>query len=211
MEPGEQFGRWSIVTGTLIKQGRLNYVVCRCRCGTLQRVSVQHLRSGASKSCGCLRREVTARTKRKHGWAKTRLHTIWYNMHYRCEVPDSASYKRYGGRGISVCTEWSDFLVFKDWALAHGYTTDLTIERRDNDGNYCPENCCWATQSENLRNTSQAIRLTAWEETKPLVAWVEDPRCSVPYEVLRQRVKSLGWEHERAISTPLLTKGGKSR
>lgn len=131
-------------------------------------------------------------------------------MIHRCEDPKVRSYKYYGAEGIRVCKAWHSFATFRTWALSHGYAPGLTIERVDNDGDYTPKNCTWVTQSHQRRNTSRAIFLTAWGESKHMAEWVEDPRCQVTYAVLKERIK-LGWKPERAISTPLLTKGGKPR
>lgn len=90
-----------------------------------------------------------------HGKAHTRIHTIWRNMKYRCENPHHTTFHNYGGRGISVCPEWqNNFQAFYDWAMANGYSDELTLDRIDTNGNYCPQNCRWATkktQSENRR------------------------------------------------------------
>ena len=92
--------------------------------------------------------------------SKTRLYRIWQLMKRRCNYPACKSYKDYGGRGISVCVEWNDFRNFKQWAMEHGYSDSLTIERIDVNGNYCPENCTWVTiqqQGRNRRNTAWVI------------------------------------------------------
>ena len=93
----------------------------------------------------------------KHGMRHTRLYNIWRSMNQRCNNPNTINFKRYGGRGITVCDEWKDdFQAFYDWAMANGYSDELTIDRLDPNGNYEPSNCRWATweqQANNKRNS----------------------------------------------------------
>lgn len=86
-----------------------------------------------------------------------RLYEIWRKMHYRCESEAHPSYHRYGGRGIKVCDEWSSLIVFGKWALENGYAPDLTLDRIDNDGDYTPSNCRWATPSEQMNNQHRGV------------------------------------------------------
>jgi len=91
----------------------------------------------------------------KHGMKKTRLYNIWCAMRYRCTCTKGDKYKNYGSRGITVCSEWQKFIPFMEWALEHGYKDGLTIDRRNNDGNYEPSNCRWVTmkvQNNNKRS-----------------------------------------------------------
>lgn len=98
----------------------------------------------------------------KHGMSGTRIYQCWQDMRQRCENPKNAFYGRYGGRGIKVCEEWSEFLPFYEWAMAHGYREDLTIERVNNDGDYCPANCKWATQHEQSLNKTHLPSKTGY-------------------------------------------------
>lgn len=87
----------------------------------------------------------------KHGGKGTKLYAVWCDMRKRCNTPTHHAYKYYGGKGVKVCEEWNDFSVFREWAVSHGYAEGLTIDRKESNGNYCPDNCQWITQSENTR------------------------------------------------------------
>ena len=122
-----------------------------------------------------------------HSDTDTRLFNIWLSMKQRCEDQNSNNYCRYGGRGISVCEEWkTDYLAFKRWAEANGYSDKLTIDRIDVNGNYTPENCRWSTQKEQQRNRRNNIFLTVQCETHCLSEWAE--LTGIPYERLYYRV-----------------------
>lgn len=130
---------------------------CKCECGNVVNVLGQALRSGHTKSCGCLQKDKVAKREYKHGYAGTKIYNVWYSMKARCTKKKKQSYKNYGGRGIDYCEEWEDPENFINWALNNGYEEGLTLERIDVNGNYTPDNCTFVTRAEQNRNTTRNI------------------------------------------------------
>lgn len=151
----QQFGRLTAIRRVGSKQGGALWL-CRCSCGNFTEVTARSLRSGNTRSCGCIHKEQLVRRNRasaKHGYSdKERLYNIWHAMRQRCYDPNRKDYPNYGGRGISVCFEWGDYEAFRSWAMANGYADHLSIDRIDVNGNYCPENCRWVDAKTQARN-----------------------------------------------------------
>lgn len=172
---------------------------------------LDNFKRGHTKSCGCLNIEKIKSSETKiikHGFAKHPLYHIWGAMIRRCYNTNIHNYHRYGGRGIIVCDEWkNDFQKFYNWAIKNGWQKGLTIERKNNDGNYCSDNCIFATRKKQANNRSNNHLIVAFGETKTLVEWSEDSRCKVSRATLSARINSLGWLCEDAISKSLCQKG----
>lgn len=140
--------------------------------------------------------------KTTHGKRHTRIYKTWTDMKSRCLNPNRPKYKRYGGRGITICEEWlNSFEAFYDWAMANGYREDLTIDRIDNDGNYEPSNCRWITLAEQAANKSTNHFITHEGMTFTIAEWAR--RINVRREVLKDRICRYGWSPERALTTPV--------
>lgn len=150
---GWKFGRLTVIEkAEKDKYGHWKWR-CICDCGKETIAYAAGLRNGSVRSCGCLVKETNARIRTTHGKKRTRLYRTWINMKARCYQAKDRCYKDYGERGIEVCPEWQhDFQAFYEWAMANGYTDNLTIDRKDVNGDYCPENCRWITMAEQQKN-----------------------------------------------------------
>lgn len=175
--------------------------ICLCDCGNVKTIPNGDLKKGHYLSCGCMQLELNRQAKIKHGEKYTRLYHIWNTMKQRCNCPTSAKYSSYGARGISVCEEWMEYENFANWAKNNGYSDNLTIERIDVNGNYCPENCKWATVQEQNNNKTNTIRLTYNGETHTLSQWANI--VGISYVTLRRRYCVLGWDERNTLTKPV--------
>ena len=191
---GKRFGRLVVIEecGHQVKPSgqKMDVYKCKCDCANQKIAIGSKLRFRLMKSCSCLKAE-----QRVHG--ACRLAHIWNNMKARCNNPKSTSYKNYGLRGISVCDEWeNNYNKFEQWALNNGYSKELTLDRIDPDGNYCPNNCRWATQKEQQNNRRNTIHITYQNETHTIPEWSIITGISV--STLYDRYYR-GWDEEKIV------------
>lgn len=168
---GKKFWRWEVMSKSDVSDKSGVHWNCRCECGTERLVPSNRLRNGNSKSCGCRNIENVIKKATKHGMFETRLYRIWRNMKKRCNNPNAQEYHRYGGRGIKVYEGWVEFSSFSVWALNNGYSEILTLDRIDNNGDYCPENCRWVDRMTQQNNMSSNRYITIEGETKTVSQW----------------------------------------
>lgn len=202
---GQRFGRLIVIR--LIETDIVGAVwKCRCDCGNEVDVRASCLRSGNTRSCGCLIREVDKKIHTKHGKSDSRLYPIWSSMKDRCYNSKHRSFKHYGSRGITVCDEWlHDFNSFYEWAMASGYDENAprgqyTLDRIDNDKGYSPDNCRWVTIKEQQNNRRSSRMITFNSETHTMYEWAKI--LGMPYKTLNNRINWRRWSIEKALTQP---------
>ena len=181
--------------------------LCKCDCGNEVIVFGSNLKKQHTLSCGCLRKEKTIERHITHGLASSKLYRIYHSMLDRCYKKAQKSYSIYGGRGITVCQEWlDDFINFYNWAINSGYKENLTIDRIDVNGNYCPENCKWSTITEQSNNRRTSRYIEYQNEKHTIAEWAKI--YQIPYTRFYKRVKR-GWDMDKIINTPYLKYNSK--
>lgn len=202
---GTKYGRLTIIG--FQSDGRRWLWCVKCDCGNEKVVSPTDVRNGKTKSCGCYHSESSRKRATKfsnHVKDNKRLYGIYNGMKKRCYSPKEPRYADYGGRGISICNEWMDgehgFDNFVEWANANGYKDNLTIDRINVDGDYCPENCAWKTLKEQNSNKRQTLWVDYKGEHIQLRKLCD--REGVSYDTVHNRIYTLGWDVEKAIATP---------
>jgi hypothetical protein len=201
---GRSFYRWTVLRRDMrIVSPKPPQWICECQCGRISSVQGHNLVGGLSKSCGCLISDMKPNLIHGHtvGGIFSKEYRAWANIKTRCTNPRSNSYKYYGGRGIRMCRRW-----FKSF---EAFYSDLgpapsplhTIERINNDGNYEPSNCKWATRSEQVQNQRRSFPpITINGKTMPLIAWCRER--GLCYQTIRDRVRVSGMTPLAAITTP---------
>lgn len=211
---GERFGRLEVVrfVDTVAQaRGRAARWFCRCDCGGEATVLGYLLRNGNTRSCGCINREMTTARNTKHGNArraeKSVEYTTWANMKIRCYNPKSQNFAWYGGRGIRVCDRWlngeggkTGFECFLA-DMGRKPSPEMSLDRfPDGDGNYMPGNCRWASQTEQVRNSTKTTLVEVGRRKVPMIEAAE--MVQMPYGRLRSR-KRYGWSDGEALTRPM--------
>lgn len=199
---GKKFGRLTVKSHKETRFSslgkRVQYWRCICDCGNERTIQGNNLKSGAQVSCGCFKSENTSKRNTTHGLSSSPIYRVWSEMLQRCKTKTCKGYKNYGGRGICVCDRWLKFQNFHS-DMWPSWKSGLTIERINNDGNYEPSNCRWATKLEQANNTRKNRKLTCNGITKTLAQWSRF--IGGKHGLVDYRLKS-GWSVKDAVTTP---------
>ncbi len=207
---GHQQGRLTVIAQVPREKGKPLVWKCLCQCGVEKEILDCSLRrTGNTNSCGCLHREFHSKRVRTHGHAgcstgpskrlPTKVYRTWRGMITRCTNDKYPCWKNYGGKGITVCERW---LTFENFLADMGEppTAAHSLDRINNDGNYEPSNCRWATPKQQARNTSRNRFITFNGQSKTMAEWAEE--CGIGYMALRARIDYYQWPLERALTQP---------
>ena len=204
---GKRYGRLIVVKRwEKLPSGHSKWL-CVCDCGKPKIVEDSNLKHSDKISCGCWQKELYIENSKWKGESHSHLFQVWQSMIKRCKNPKAQNYKYYGGRGITVCDDWSDnkngYFLFKGWALSNGYIDGLSLERIDVNGNYSPQNCKWIPLKEQAKNRRNCNMITFNGETKNLTEWSRI--LGIKRYTLFSRLKN-GWSIEKAFTTPTKTR-----
>lgn len=202
---GQTFGKLTVVEAAP-NMGNARAWVCSCVCGNTKSVRAYSLNDGNTTSCGCASSRYALPVRnRTHGMTKSKVYGVWRTMRTRCENKNDEHFARYGARGIKVCDRWRKFENFlEDMGEP---PPGLTIERKDNNGDYDPSNCIWATPKQQSNNKRTNIKLTSNGITKSLEDWANE--LGISYMAIYQRLRA-GWAPHRILQGSL-RHGSRSR
>jgi hypothetical protein len=220
----ETFGRlttigptfWLNIRGRRGHQ-RAGFQVCQCACGKHTVVRRSYLASGHTKSCSCLAADTLSKSRSNHRESCTLGNTseyrCWCKFKRRCLAPNDRGYIDYGGRGIRVCERWLGSTGFQNFLADMGRKPSpaYSIDRIDVNGDYCPENCRWATRTQQNNNTRRNIVLTHAGRSMTMAEWSRE--TGIDYKIIHSRVQIMGWSAEDALTRPIrqISKRGPNR
>jgi len=207
---GQRFGRLVVIKRVENDKHKKPKWKCMCDCGNIKIVLGAILKRGESKSCGCLLKEKMIEYNTTHGMYYTKIHRAWAGMKQRCGNKNIESYKYYGERGISVCDRWLNSFEFFLEDMGESYEQhveefgekETTIDRIDVNGNYCKENCRWATYKEQANNMRTNCLITYNGKTQNIKQWSEE--IGIKYTTLFNRLNTYNWDIEKALIIPTL-------
>lgn len=196
---GKRYDRLVVLGEFEIRARWQRYVKCKCDCGVIKWVRAAHLVEKRIVSCGCLRKEKSRSRQTTHGLSKTRTYNSWLEMRGRCTNENDAAWDNYGGRGITVCNEWSTFeAFFRD--MGHCPSSEYSIDRLDNNKGYEPANCAWRTRTQQSRNRRNNRVIALNGVARCVSEWAEVIGISVG--TIRSRLNN-GWSEHDAITVPV--------
>lgn len=192
---GDNFNFLTVVAkAPCIGKHRRHYWKCECVCGNTKNIRASHIISGHIKSCGCKMKELVSLSNKRHGYSHSKTYVAWEGMKQRCLTPAHKAYKHYGGRGISICKRW---MKFENFLADMGEVPEgKTLERKNNNKGYTPDNCVWATHLEQGRNRRNNKIIKYLGERLPLSIWTE--KLGLNYYTVHYRFQH-GWSAERAF------------
>jgi hypothetical protein len=193
----EQFGRLRVLR--VVARNKHNQLMweCECECGVTCLALGFVLRRGEKQSCGCLKREAIASVNLSHGMTRTPIYAIYRSMMQRCYDQNSTAYNRYGARGINVCEKWQTFEGF--YEDMGDKPEGMSLERKDNDGDYCPENVVWAGWKAQANNRRSNRILEHRGKSQTLTQWADE--INMKPQTLHARIFRYGWPVEKALET----------
>jgi len=206
----QRFGRLVVISAKEQDTHGMMVWECKCDCGKTSYIRSGDLRPGKVVSCGCYSRDIARERATKHHLSNDRLYCIYNNMVARCHRKSNKSFKDYGARGIGICKEWdNNFPAFAKWALESGYKSNLTIERKDVNKGYSPENCTWITNEAQAINRRTTHWVTYKGETMPLSYLAQ--KVGVTRQAIRDREDKFNKDYEAIVNDILSSKKHTSR
>jgi len=195
---GQKFSKLTVIKKMEKDKYGVYFWLCQCECGNVKKIRGSHLKSGYTKSCGCLQKEIVTKIAKTYGMAYNLEYKSWANMKQRCLNKHNSKYKDWGGRGIKVCKRWLKFENFyKD--MGDKPFKSYSIDRIDNSKGYFKENCRWATKKEQARNKRNNKMITYKGETFCLKEWSE--KLNIKYSILQNRLNDK-WDIKKLFQQP---------